>query len=195
MTKGLTIIDKDYARWVEQLCKRYRRSQIKAAVKVNQEMLRFYWELGRDICTMKAESRWGSKFMANLSRDLKAMNPDARCFSPTNLLYMKNFYRLYSPCVGTTPQGAEPIGSQIAQQPVEQLPEQKTTQQGVEIRPRRQQSAARHLRIRALKALPRKGGRHHPHHRGDRSTIRAGAARHRPTERRPAMTHTRRTQS
>lgn len=120
---------------------------------MNREMLRFYWDLGRDICTMKAESRWGSKFMINLSRDLKAMNPDAKCFSPTNLLYMKNFYCLYSSCVEITPQVAESIdnqtstshstpvitpqvaeqiGSQIAQQPVEQLPEQKITQQGVE---------------------------------------------------------------
>ena len=132
MSNGLTITDKDYTQWVEALSSRYRQSQIKAAVKVNREMLRFYWELGCDICTMKAESRWGSKFMANLSRDLKAMNPDAKCFSPTNLLYMKNFYRLYSPCVEIAPQVAKPIGSQIAQQAVEQLPEQKITQQGGE---------------------------------------------------------------
>ena len=115
MSKGLTIIDKDYAQWVEELCKRYRRSQIKAAVKVNREMLQFYWELGRDICAMKAESRWGSKFMTALSRDLKAMNPDAKCFSTTNLLYIKNFYCLYRPYV-------EP-SSPFAQQPVEQTAE------------------------------------------------------------------------
>ena len=124
MSKGLTIIDKDYAKWVEELSKRYRRSQIKAAVKVNREMLQFYWELGRDICAMKAESRWGSKFMTALSRDLKAMNPDAKCFSPTNLLYMKNFYCLYRPYV-------EP-SSQLTQQPVEQTAERGITQQLVE---------------------------------------------------------------
>lgn len=66
-------------------------------------MLKFYWSLGRDIVMLKAESRWGSKFMANLSRDLKQANPDATCFSQTNLLYMKNFYRLYHSYCETAP--------------------------------------------------------------------------------------------
>ena len=107
MSKGLIIIDKDYTQWVENLSARYRRSQIKAAVKVNREMLQFYWELGRDICAMKAESRWGSKFMTALSRDLKAAIPEAACFSPTNLLYMKNFYCLYSQLTEIAPQVVE----------------------------------------------------------------------------------------
>lgn len=43
MDKSISILDKDYLQWVQELCKRYQRCQIKAAVKVNQEMLRFYW--------------------------------------------------------------------------------------------------------------------------------------------------------
>ena len=50
--------------------------------------------LDKDYVEKKAESRWGSGFMKNLSRDLKEINPDATCFSETNLLYMKNFSRL-----------------------------------------------------------------------------------------------------
>ena len=49
MSKTITIQDKDYLQWVMELGSRYRRSQIKAAVKVNEEMLRFYWELGKGI--------------------------------------------------------------------------------------------------------------------------------------------------
>ena len=40
MSKGLTIIDKDYTQWVENLSVRYRQSQIKAAVRVNREVLK-----------------------------------------------------------------------------------------------------------------------------------------------------------
>ena len=94
MSKNISIIDNDYKEWIGDLSRRYRRSQIKAAVKVNSEVLRFYWSLGRDIVTLKAESKWGSKLMKNLSRDLKTQVPDATCFSETNLLYMKNFYLL-----------------------------------------------------------------------------------------------------
>jgi hypothetical protein len=61
MNKNLTIIDKDYTQWIETLSVRYRQSQIRAAVKVNQELLKFYWELGRDIEEMHVEERWGEK--------------------------------------------------------------------------------------------------------------------------------------
>ena len=39
MMKPINIIDSDYTQWIKELSSRYRRSQIKAAVKVNQEML------------------------------------------------------------------------------------------------------------------------------------------------------------
>ena len=109
MSKSINILDKDYIQWIKELSSRYRRSQIKAAVKVNEEMLRFYWELGRDIVEKKAESRWGSGFMKNLSYDLKAANPDATCFSQTNLLYMKNFYLLFPPQTEIAPQVGEQL--------------------------------------------------------------------------------------
>jgi hypothetical protein len=64
-------IDNIYADWIKDLSLRFRQSQIKAAVKVNEEVLRFYWELGKDITEMKAESRWGSGFIDNLSKDLQ----------------------------------------------------------------------------------------------------------------------------
>ena len=83
MSTTINILDSEYSHWLKDLCR------IKAAVAVNDTMLKFYWSLGRDIVILKAESRWGSKFMANSSRDLKEVNPDAACFSPTNLLYMK----------------------------------------------------------------------------------------------------------
>lgn len=116
MSKSISILDKDYTQWINELSSRFRRSQIKAAVKVNEEMLRFYWELGRDITEMKAESRWGSGFMKNLSKDLKALNPDATCFSQTNLLYMKNFYQLYQTCTEITPQFEEQITQKVVEQ-------------------------------------------------------------------------------
>ena len=119
MTKPINILDKDYTEWIKQLGTRYRRSQIKAAIKVNEEMLRFYWELGRDIVMRNAENKYGSGFMKCLSRDLKAENPDATCFSPTNLHYMKNFYLLYQRYTENPQQLAEKSMPQISPQVVE----------------------------------------------------------------------------
>lgn len=104
---SLTILDNDYSNWIENLTHRYRNSQIRAARSVNKEMLTFYWLLGRDIIELQAEARWGSKFFKNLSADLKHRLPDATCFSQTNLLYMKNFYRLYSGLTSIAPQVVE----------------------------------------------------------------------------------------
>lgn len=119
-SQNITIIDPQYKSWVQQLVLRYRQSQIKAAVKVNQEALMFYWSLGRDIVNLQAESKWGSKLLKNLSEDLKKALPDVGCFSETNLLYMKNFYLLYQPI---TPQLEEQLveSRQITPQVGEQL--------------------------------------------------------------------------
>lgn len=94
MDKSINILDKEYIQWIKELSSRYRRSQIKAAVKVNEEMLRFYWELGRDIVERDAENRYGKRFYATLSRDLET-ELDANGFSVTNLKYSKYFYCLY----------------------------------------------------------------------------------------------------
>lgn len=48
MNKILTK-DKDYSAWLKELKTKVRLVQIKAAVKVNSELLWFYWELGQDI--------------------------------------------------------------------------------------------------------------------------------------------------
>lgn len=117
MDKSINILDQDYSLWIQDLSKRYRRSQVKASIKVNVEMLKFYWSLGRDIVAMKAESRWGSKFFKNLSKDLKEANQKATCFSEGNLKYMKNFYCMYQPYF------------EIGQQVADQFQNGKNTQQ------------------------------------------------------------------
>lgn len=133
MSKTLTILDKDYKNWIKELSSRYKKSQLKAAVKVNSEMLHFYYDLGKDIVAMKAEQKWGSGFMKNLSRDLKEQDPGATCFSETNLLYMKNFYLLYHSFIEITPQVGEQIeGNEITPQVGEQLDEREFSQQDAE---------------------------------------------------------------
>lgn len=41
-------IDEEYAQWIQSVGKRFKNMQIKAATRVNQEMLKFYWSLGKD---------------------------------------------------------------------------------------------------------------------------------------------------
>lgn len=89
-------IDNEYAQWIKELSERFRASQIKAAVSVNREMLRYYWSIGRDIVARDAENYYGAGFYKNLSEDLKAALPGVKGLSEKNLQYMKRIYSLYS---------------------------------------------------------------------------------------------------
>ena len=40
------IASAEYVEWLSTLKQRYRQSQIKAVVRINQSMLEFYWSLG-----------------------------------------------------------------------------------------------------------------------------------------------------
>lgn len=62
-------------RRIEDIGKRYKQRQIKASVSVNQEMIGFYWSIGRDIVEKSAESKWGSGFFVNLSKDMRTILP------------------------------------------------------------------------------------------------------------------------
>ena len=89
-------IDTEYQQWIKNLSERYRQSQLKAAVKVNTEMLRFYWSLGADIVNLKAESKWGDGIIQSISQELHKSLPGVKGFSITNINYIKRFYLLYS---------------------------------------------------------------------------------------------------
>ena len=88
--------DKNYVKWLSDLKKRFRMAQLKAAVKVNTEMLKFYWSLGEDICEKQKQYKWGANFMKRLSLDLRAEFPKAEGFSVVNLYYIKRWFVFYS---------------------------------------------------------------------------------------------------
>ena len=89
-------IDKEYAQWLGEVKTRYRNAQIKAAVKVNAEQLLFNWQLGRDLVMRKAEEKWGSGIVEQVSLDLQAAFPESKGFSTTNLWRMKQWYMFYA---------------------------------------------------------------------------------------------------
>ena len=108
--------DKEYAQWIAELAQRYRSSQIKAAIKVNDEMLRFYWSVGEDIVRRRFENRYGTHFYANLSKDLKRELGLSQGLSATTLKYTKYFYQLYSQLLENRQQDVDDLPVSIRQQ-------------------------------------------------------------------------------
>lgn len=89
-------IDREYMQWLGEIKARYRNAQIKAAVRVNVEQLLFNWQLGRDLVMRKAEEKWGSGIVEQVSLDLQAAFPESKGFSTTNLWRMKQWYMFYA---------------------------------------------------------------------------------------------------
>ena len=86
-----------YLNWIADLKRRYRATQIKAAVAVNSALIEFYWNLGKDIAEKFAvEARYGSRFFEKISFDMRAEFPNDSGFSPRNIRYCQDFYCLNS---------------------------------------------------------------------------------------------------
>jgi predicted nuclease of restriction endonuclease-like (RecB) superfamily len=89
-------IDKEYVQWINDIKKRYRKAQIKTAIKVNSEQLLFNWQLGRDLVLRRAEEKWGKGVVEQLSLDLQREFPGVKGFGTSNLWYMKKWYQFYA---------------------------------------------------------------------------------------------------
>lgn len=103
----MAIVAPEYKKWVEAIETRFRQQQIKAAMHINSDKIEFYWSLGRDICEMHVEKRYGDGVINALSRDLRALLPEATGLTPVNLYYCKRFYLLYTQIFGKVPQTEE----------------------------------------------------------------------------------------
>ena len=93
---GRIIKNTKYKKFIQDIKARIQASQIKAAVKVNTELLKLYWNLAHLIVQKQKESTWGKGFIVEISKDLKNEFPNMKGFSPTNLLYMKKWYLFYT---------------------------------------------------------------------------------------------------
>lgn len=87
--------DTDYIAWLQEIKGRYQRIQSRIALQANYGTLEFNWLLGRDLVEKKAEQRWGTGIVEQLSLDMRAAFPDIKGFSSRNLWYMKQWYLFY----------------------------------------------------------------------------------------------------
>lgn len=108
-TPALADPPEGYAAWLTELKARIYEARQRAAMSVNTEMLRLYWQIGNDILDRQDRQGWGAKVVDRLSHDLRAAFPDLGGFSPRNLKYMRSLARAWTL-------------EQIVQAPLAQLP-------------------------------------------------------------------------
>lgn len=88
--------DSNYVKWLSDLKGRIRIAQLKAAIKVNEELHKLYWSLGEDICNKQKLYKWGTNFIKQLSLDLRSAFPNVEGFSWSNLYKIRKWYLFYS---------------------------------------------------------------------------------------------------
>ena len=104
------LINTDYNNWLKELKSNIQQRQIKAAIAVNSQLIRLYWELGKEIVQKQETAKWGTGFIEQLSKDLRAEFSDMGGFSRSNLFSVKNFYQFYNQGITIVPQ----VGGQLA---------------------------------------------------------------------------------
>lgn len=96
VSRDLDFMTPEYKSWLSELKQRYRSAQVRAVVKVNAEMLSFYWDLGRDICSIAQKAKYGDGLLKNISLDLQREFPGDTGLSLTNIKAARRWYKTYS---------------------------------------------------------------------------------------------------
>jgi predicted nuclease of restriction endonuclease-like (RecB) superfamily len=103
-------LPKGYAEWLADVKERVRATTFRAAQMANEEVLRLYWSVGRDILDRQERLGWGAKVVRQFSADMSAEFPGQKGWSRTNLLYMRRVAQVW------------PSEDEFVQQPVGRLP-------------------------------------------------------------------------
>lgn len=94
-SKDQAELSQTYFETLNKLKEKIRSTQIKAMIKVNQELIQLYWEIGVAISEKQEKEGWGAKTIERLAKDLKDAFPHTKGFSRTNISYMVQFAKEY----------------------------------------------------------------------------------------------------
>ena len=109
MSKTALVLPADYADWLSSLKQQIRGARQRALLAANDEQIRLYHDIGREILQRQSQQSWGAKVIERIAADLRAAFPDMKGFSASNLKYMRFFAQ-------------ECPERQIGQQSADQLP-------------------------------------------------------------------------
>ncbi len=64
--------------------------------KVNEELIKMYWEIGKKLSEKSKDSVYGEHFIDKIAEMLKKTHPELKGFNRRGLYRMKQFYEIYS---------------------------------------------------------------------------------------------------
>ena len=84
-----------YKPFLTEIKERIRASQLKAAVSVNEELIKLYWSIGKDLVEKQKKEDWGTKTIERFGDDIQREFPGIEGFSRANIFRMKAFFLSY----------------------------------------------------------------------------------------------------
>ena len=84
----MLINNAEYFQILEDIKAAIQNAQYRAALGANQEQILLYWNIGKAIIE---NTKYETKFVENLARDIKMEFPNAKGYSVRNLKYMRQF--------------------------------------------------------------------------------------------------------
>ncbi len=113
-----------YGELLEDLKSRILRTQVRAAVAASRELIRLYWDIGREIVQRQEREGWGAKVIGQLAADLQKAFPGTAGFSRANIHRMRAFYLAYTKGLAIVVQPARQLAGEVVSQPARQLENQ-----------------------------------------------------------------------
>lgn len=91
MNKNI-IKNNEYKEFFVEIKKQIQNAQIKAALSVNKELLRLYWNIASMMIEKQKNYNWGDGFIEQIAKDLQNEFPNLKGFSVRNIKYMRQWY-------------------------------------------------------------------------------------------------------
>lgn len=89
------IASNEYGKFLNEIKLRIASARLQAVRSVNRELIKLYWDIGKNIVERQEKYKWGDNVVEALARDLKDAFPQTQGFSERNLWNMRRLYGEY----------------------------------------------------------------------------------------------------
>jgi len=94
--KELFLLSKHYKSFLEDIKSKILSARISAARRINKDLIKLYWDIGKAIVERQQKYGWGKHVVERLAKDLQHEFGTEYGFSVQNLWYMRRFYKEYN---------------------------------------------------------------------------------------------------
>lgn len=95
VNKKEIVLKSDYYNFLKEIKGKIVSARIVAYRRLNKELIKLYWEIGKSIVEKQEKHGWGKGIVEKLAEDLQQEFSAMKGFSVQNLWYMRQFYLAY----------------------------------------------------------------------------------------------------